>query len=125
MKGEGMKKLRARILPTEDWYLGKRAGQEVTVTRISSDCAGSGSHQMRAVSDDGENMLVYGDQLEPVDVSDVPESHLGSLVLRQVWVFCEARNDAWVRFKPSNLARYEEETGMPWVDKRIWDVGRM
>lgn len=44
--------------------------------------------------------------------------------LRQVWIFAQARNDAWNRDPPTNMKIYEEVNGMPWKDERIFDVGR-
>lgn len=119
-----MKKLKVRILETEDWYLKKLVGRDVTITKIGSDSA-CGSHQMRGTTDDGENLLLYGDQVEPLDVSDVPESHRGSLVLVQAWTFAEAKNDAWNRQPPCDLKAYREEYGKDWKDERVWDVGRL
>ena len=120
-----MKKLRARILPTDDWYLSKMVGNEVVITRIASSCGGTGSYQMRGVTTAGESLLLYGYQLDPLDLSDAPETHRGSLVLRQAWVFGEARRDAWDRQPPRDLAAYQETNGVPWKDERVWDVGRM
>lgn len=121
-----MKPLKVRLVDgIEDWYLKQKAGQEIVIKKISSSCGGMGDFQMRGVTEDGSNLLLYSNQLEPLDVSDVPQSHMRSLVLRQAWVFSTAKDDAWNRQPPGNMEAYEEEYGIPWKDERVWDVGRM
>jgi hypothetical protein len=121
-----MKPLKVRIVDgIEDWYLRQKVGQEIVIKKISSHCGPWGDLQMRGVTADGDNLLLYSNQVEPLDVSDVPQSHMKSLVLRQAWVFSTAKNDAWNREPPRDLKAYEEENGVPWKDERVWDVGRM
>ena len=72
----------------------------------------------------GSEIRMYSDDLDPVDVDTIPETHRKSLVLRQAWAFCEARTDAWYRYEPSDKAKYLEEAGVEWKDRRVYDVLR-
>lgn len=72
----------------------------------------------------GSEVWMYSDDLDPVDVETIAETHRRSLVLRQAWAFCEARNDAWYRYEPSDKAKYLEATGVEWKDCRVYDVAR-
>lgn len=131
-----MKKLRCKMLGG-DWFLDQLKGLTVTVTEVDLRCNPTGggyrctvvvdgemtAEQKRLLDEGGEIRSVFTDSLEPLDTSMVPESHCGNLMLKRVWVFAEARNDAWFRGKPRDLAKYEEDTGHPWTDERVFDVG--
>ena len=125
-KGHAMKVLQCRILTTGDHFLDKLAGKTVTVTKIDRAGYGSGTLFVECILDDSglELLTCTTDQLLPIDVSMVPETHNGSLLLQQIWIFHEASYDAWFRGPPSDLAKYEEQYGCPWKDNRIFDVGR-
>jgi len=73
----------------------------------------------------GSEIWMYSDDLDPVDVEIIPETHRKSPVLRQAWAFCEARNDAWYRNEPKDKAAYRDQNdGKEWVDKRVYDVAQ-
>lgn len=132
-----MKQLRCKVkVLGGDWYLDHFNGVEVRVVKIDRDCYSGGFFVTAKIESEvaitvcdktlhkGDILTANSDELEPMDVSDIPESHSHSPVLRNVWVFVEARNDAWYRVPPANPAEYEAEYGKPWEDKRIWDVSR-
>ena len=127
-----MKQLLCRIIGG-DWYLDQLKGKLVTVLEISRDCPLWVTARLEESPDlpmlDGcvAGKLLRMDSycLEPLDTSMVPASHSDTDYLKHVWVFIEARNDAWDRYKPSDLKYYEEKNGVAWEDKRIWDIGRM
>lgn len=120
-----MKALKARIIEGCYGYLGNFGGQEVTILTISDNCGPTGGFQMRGVLASGQKLLLYSDQLVPMDLSDVPETHMKNLVLQRAWVFGTAKNDAWNHREPIDKAEWEEKYGEPWKDVRVWDVGRM
>jgi len=120
-----MKALQARILEGRYGYMGRYDGQEVTILTISDHCGPTGGFQMRGVTRGGLKLLVYSDELVPMDLSGVPQTHMGSLVLQQAWVFSTAKNDAWNHHEPTDKVAWEEKYGFPWKDVRVWDVGRM
>jgi len=133
-----MKKLQCKILGG-DWFLDQLKGLTVTVTEIDLHCyANGGGFGCTAVLDDdlpedvsknlrfekgGEIWLINSDNLEPLDTSMVPQTHNKSQLLRNVWIFSEARNDAWFRWQPKDIKKYEEENGVPWKDVRVYDIG--
>jgi hypothetical protein len=67
---------------------------------------------------------IYTDELTPVDMSMVPETHQQNDWIRGIWIFGEASCDAWFRGPPQDMAKYEAENLSPWKDVRKFDVGR-
>ena len=118
-----MKELKCEILPRSGYY-SHLAGQTVTVRKVKRDCSQTSGFTVHAELEDGEQFSFYGSELKPLDVSDVPKAHVGSLMLQQVWVFGQARDDAWHRSPPLDLKSYEKEHGKPWKDKRTWAVAK-
>jgi hypothetical protein len=129
MKTNTMRKLRVKMLKNdvfENDYVNRYAGQTGTVTHVTQSGYGCGSVWATVKLDHSGITLVHLPLtlLEPLDVSMVPESHSKSLLLKQIWVFFEAANDAWHRGPPSDLAKFQEEFGKPWEDIRTYDVAR-
>lgn len=133
-----MKKLQCEMTGG-DFFLDQLKGKKVTVTKIDLHCAVGGGFKCTVVLDDDvpadvlkklggvvKNGVVDGvwsENLLPLDTSMVPPTHNTSRLLKNVWVFTEARNDAWFRWQPKDLKKYEEENGTPWKDVRVYDVG--
>ena len=77
------------------------------------------------VMEDGMELnSMFSDDLVPVDTSLVPPTHNTSRLLKNIWIFGQARNDAWNRDQepPKDLAAYREQYGTDWKDNRIFDV---
>ena len=146
-----MKKLQCKILKSGDPYMDRFAGLTVTVTKM--DRVGSGSCPWRCdcvLEEDTVPPIVdtYSkiefkkghvfkgcgtvDVLDPIDKSTVPETHNGSPLLQQVWIFHTAGCDAWFRFGyPDDLngkkithEEFVELYGKPWKDERVFEMGR-
>lgn len=113
-----MKKLTCTMLGG-DYVLDKYQGQVVTVTHVASDMV-----TLMVLAEDGKTLKCWIDQIMPTleFLAMVPASHCASDNLRRIWLIGEARNDAWFREKPQDLARYEAAAGVPWVDNRVFDV---
>jgi len=131
-----MKKLVCKIIGG-DSILDLLKGLIVTVTEIDQDCPLYVSCifnpndlptnlpcHLNELLIKGKLDSINVDYLEPMDISDVPETHNKNPVLINAWVFVEARNDAWYRDEPSDKEKYKEFFGVEWEDIRVWDVGR-
>lgn len=130
-----MKKLQCRVLGG-DALISQLKGKLVTVKKIGDSACSGGFGTVCVIDEDvpeslmklgfqkGSEINIFSDDLEPVDVESIPVTHKDTLVLRQVWVFCTAKNDAWYREEPTDKARYREATGCDWKDERTYDVGK-
>jgi hypothetical protein len=136
-----MKKLQCRVL-CGDNFTNRLKGLLVTVVAIDRTCFSGGFMVTVMIDDDvppdimsstfsglnwkkGSEVKMFSDELEPVDVETIPETHRKSPVLRQAWAFCEARNDAWYRNEPKDKAAYRDQNdGKDLVDKRVYDVAQ-
>jgi hypothetical protein len=126
--------LRAKIIRSGDHFLDQLAGEMVTVTAIRRhshwDCEVTFDNRGPVKKVFGTYILsaVSFEALEPIPeiMALVPESHQKSLYLKQVWVFGEARSDAWCRDQrpPDDPAKYREEYGRDWEDTRVFKVER-
>jgi hypothetical protein len=72
----------------------------------------------------GKMDCVNTDYLEPIDISDVPETHNKNPILINAWVFVGAKLDAWERYEPEDKEKYKEIYGVEWTDVRVWDINR-
>jgi len=120
-----MQKLQCQIALNSDATLNRYAGQTVTVTEIDRTC-GDGGFQTTCALGDGGYLRIFSEDLVPMDTSMVPPIHNTSRLLKNVWVFVTARNDAWNKDQqpPGDLAAYKDQYGTDWKDNRVFDVGR-
>ena len=123
-----MQKLKCQIALSLDVTLNKFAGQTVTVTEIDRTCTEgvSGGFLTTCALEDGKHLRIWSEDLVPMDTSMVPPTHSTSRLLKNVWVFTEARNDACSKDQqpPGDLAANKEEYGHDWKDNRVFDVKR-
>ena len=133
-----MKKLQCRVV-SGDNATERLMGLLVTVTAVDQTCSLPGFPVTVRIEEDisdpylinlfhwkkGSEIKMFSSNLDPVDVEIIAETHRHKLVLRQAWAFCEARNDAWYRYEPTNKAAYRDKNdGQDWVDKRVYDVAQ-
>jgi hypothetical protein len=130
-----MKKLQCRVV-SGDYFTSRLKGLLVTVVSMDHSCLSSGFQLTARIEDHvpadhildqfgwkkGSELTMYSNDLDPVDVETIPETHRSTLVLRQAWAFTEARNDAWYRCEPKNKAKYLEAAGVEWTDCRVYNV---
>ena len=123
-----MQKLQCQIRLSSDVTLNQYAGQTVTVAEIDRTCTQgvSGGFLTTCALEDGGYLRVFSEDLVPIDTSMVPPTHNTSRLLKNVWVFVTARNDAWNKDQqpPGDLAAYKDQYGTDWKDNRVFDVGR-
>jgi len=122
-----MMKLRVRVKDVEPGttYPWPFYGQEATVEEIGRNCFNGFEVRFRSDAMPERTFRCSSDELEVLGTDHVPESHKASATLVNAWVFTEARNDAWRRQPPRDPESYAEKHGGPWVDRRVYDVGRL
>ena len=127
-----MQKLRCQIARSNDNYVNRYVDRIVTVVEINRACNPEGGFLTKCELDDvpgsqvGEKLIVWSDELIPLDTVMVPPTHSTSRMLKNIWIFVEARNDAWNRDQepPKDLAAYKDQFGKDWEDNRVFDVKR-
>jgi len=128
-----MQTLHCKVVKTHNHFTNKFIGTKVTVKSIDRVGYGYSRPHVNCILDEdpvppvgdlkkGDHFwAVDTEALEPIDVT-IPDSHNGSLMLRQIWTFHEASHDAWDRSPPTDPQRYEDLYGTPWKDVRKFDV---
>ena len=113
--------VRVRVLPEAP---GIHIGKEGVVVSISRECFGAGFNAEVLIDGEKRTWVFDTVHLEPlVPDGTIPKSHADKLVLRQAWIFCELRNDAWNRIVPRETpATFRKEYGSDWKDDRKFDV---
>ena len=124
-----MKKIRC-VINSKEPFTDKFNGQEVIVTHVSARCEpwdfSITCKLIKPFECDGKTwheINLYSSDVEVIDKSDIPKTHIKSLVLQNAWVFATARNDAWYKGPPHDPIAYEKNYGMPWKDERVYDIG--
>jgi len=119
-----MKKISAKIKDIKGYYQKKWNGKTAKVLSIDRQCFIDGYPCDVEIEGEEGVWNLFSDNLIPMDISDVPDTHNKNNVLINAWVFSTAAHDAWNHCPPKNLAEYEKEYGCPWKDVRVYDVGK-
>jgi hypothetical protein len=122
-----LKTLMCKVSQDVYGYDSEFVGQTVKVTEIERQCWSNGFLTTCVLEDGKTKRRFYSESLIPIDTSMVPPTHSTNRLLTNVWIFVEARNDAWNRDQkpPEDLAKYRDDYGTDWKDKRIFDIKQL